>query len=109
MIAPAPGKRRARFILPGLYLALALYGWIDFARTAHDGLANLGLMALTLPVTLLGLLLGALLGQSSFILLPDSFGYLANHAFYYVPAVAVTALLWWWIGRAFDRRGSMTS
>ena len=40
MIAPAPGKRRARFILPGLYLALALYGWIDFARTAHDGLAK---------------------------------------------------------------------
>ncbi len=46
---PAPGKRRARFILPGLYLALALYGWLDFVANAHDGLANLGLMAITLP------------------------------------------------------------
>ena len=108
-MVPAARQHRARFILPGLYLALALCGWIDFVRINHDGLANLGLMALTLPVTLIGLLLGALLGQSSFVLLPDSFGYLANHAFYYVPAVAVTALLWWWIGRAFDRRGSMTS
>ena len=108
-MVPAEGQRRARFILPGLYLALALYGWIDFARTAHDGLANLGLMALTLPVTLIGLLLGALLGQSSFVLLPDSFGYLGNHALYYVPAVALTALLLWWIGRAIDRRGSTTS
>jgi hypothetical protein len=102
--ARAAGKRRARFILPALYLAFALYGWIDFARTNHDGLANIGLMLITLPVTLLGLLLGSLMGQSAFVLLPDGFGYLGDHAIYYVPAVAVTALLWWWIGRAIDRR-----
>lgn len=101
---PGKGPRRARLVLPGLYLALALYVWIDFTRINHDGLANLGLMAVTLPVTLLGLLLGAVIGRSSFVLLPDGFGYLGNHAIYYVPAVAVTALLWWWIGRAFDRR-----
>lgn len=100
----APGRHRARFILPGLYLALALYVWVDFTGIAHDGLANVGLMAVTLPVTLVGLLLGRLMGESSFVLLPDGFGYLTTHAIYYVPAVAITALLLWLLGRAIDRR-----
>jgi hypothetical protein len=103
-LKPGTGKRRARFILPGLYLALALYLWVDFTRTAHDGLANIGLMAITLPVTLVGLLIGSLIGESSFILLPHGFGYLGNHVLYYVPAVAITALLLWLLGRAIDRR-----
>jgi hypothetical protein len=101
---PGKGPRRARFILPGIYLAFALYVWMDFTGIARDGLANVGLMVATLPVTLVGLLLGSLMGGSSFVLLPDGFGYLGNHAIYYVPAVAITASLWWWIGRAFDRR-----
>jgi hypothetical protein len=101
---PGSGERRARFILPGLYLLIAIYVWIDFARTNPDGLANLGLMAVTLPVTLLGLLLGSLTGRSSFVLIPDGFGYLTSHAIYYVPAVALTTLLIWLLGRAIDRR-----
>jgi hypothetical protein len=48
---------RWKFAPPALYLALALYAWIDFTRTAHDGLANLGLMLVSLPVTAVGLLL----------------------------------------------------
>lgn len=104
MIRPAPGPRRARFILPGLYLLLALYLWIDFAMAARDGLANVGLFLVTFPVALAGLLIDSLIDSKSFSLLPDSFGYLGNHAFYYVPAVAITAALWWWIGRAIDRR-----
>ncbi|MGI8930910.1 MAG: hypothetical protein ACR2FK_00810 [Sphingomicrobium sp.] len=104
MIRPGQGKRRARLILPGLYLALALYIWIDFARTNPDGLANLGLMAITLPVTLAGLLLGSLMGESGFVLIPDGFGYLTSHAIYYVPGVAFTALLLWLLGRKIDRR-----
>ena len=91
------------YVLPGLYLAVALYGWIDFTRTNHDGLANIGLMLITLPVTLIGLLIGGLLGHSSFILLPSGYGYLGDHALYYVPAVAVTASALWWIGRTIDR------
>ena len=104
MIRPAPGPRRARFILPGLYLALALYLWVDFATAARDGLANVGLFLVTFPVALVGLLIDSLIGSKSFSLLPEGFGYLANHALYYVPAVAITAALWWWIGRAIDRR-----
>ncbi len=58
---------------------------------------------MTLPVTLLDLLLSSLLGRSG-VLMPDGHGYLGDHALYYFPAVAVTAALWWWIGRAIDRR-----
>ena len=100
---PGGGRRRARFILPGLYLAFAIYAWIDFARTNPDGLANIGLFVVTLPVTLLDLLIGALLGRGE-VLMPDGHGYLMDHALYYVPAVAVTAAIFWWIGRAIDRR-----
>ena len=104
MIRLATGMVRARFILPGLYLALALCVWIDFALTNHDGLANIWLFAVTLPVTLVGLVFGSLVGEPSFSFMPTGFGYLTNHAFYYIPAVALTALLPWWIGRAIDRR-----
>ncbi len=61
-------------------------------------------MLVTLPVTVVGLLLTAIAGETDFILLPDQYGYLADHALYYGPAVAVTALLLWWLGRAIDRR-----
>ena len=96
-------KRRARYILPGLYIAFAVYAWVDFTRTNHDGLANVGLFLVTLPVTVVDLALSAALSKTS-ILIPDGHGYLGNHALYYVPAVMVTAALFWWIGRAIDRR-----
>jgi hypothetical protein len=103
-LIPGGGKRRARFILPGLYLAFALYAWIDFTRINHDGLANVGLFLVTAPVTAVGLLIGWIIGRKSFVLLPDGFGYLGDHALYYVPAVAVTAALVWLLGRKIDRR-----
>ena len=101
---PGGGKRRARFILTGLYLALALYVWVDFTGIARDGLANVGLFLVTAPVTAVGLLIDWIIGSKNFALLPDGFGYLGNHALYYVPAVAVTAALVWLIGRKIDRR-----
>lgn len=89
--------------VPLAYLAFAIYAWVDFTRLAHDGLSNVGLFVVTLPVTLVILLVGSLLGRSS-MMMPSGHGYLGDHALYYVPAVAVTALLLWWIGRAIDRR-----
>jgi hypothetical protein len=73
-----------------LYLAFAAYAWFDFTRINHDGLANVGLFLVTAPVTVLELLLSA---NSSWSLVPHGHGYLLDHAFYYFPAVAATALL----------------
>ena len=102
---PGAGRRRARYILPGVYIAFAVYAWVDFTRTNHDGLANVGLFLVTLPVTLVNLAISAVLGRTG-ILMPDGHGYLGDHALYYMPAAMITAALWWWIGRAIDRRGS---
>jgi hypothetical protein len=103
---PGSGKRRARLILPALYIALAVYIWFDFAAAPPDGLANLGLFAVTLPVSMVGLAIGWITGARDFVLLPHAFGYLTNHALYFVPAAAMTACLVWLLGRAIDRRPS---
>lgn len=103
-MAAGGGKRRWRYILPALYLAFAIYVWIDFTHLARDGLANLGLMLATLPVALVGGILSWLAGSANFILLPTGLSYIVAHAIYYFPAAALTALIFRWIGRAIDRR-----
>jgi membrane protein implicated in regulation of membrane protease activity len=75
--------------LPGL----ALYAWIDFTRTAHDGLADLGLMLVTLPVTAVGLLLTWALGKPGFVLLPSGVEYYTADAVYFWPLALLTAAL----------------
>jgi hypothetical protein len=92
-----------RIILPAAYLALATSVWIDFVNTNADGLANLGLMLVVLPVTAAGLFIGWLADQESFILLPDGLGYFGDHALFYVPSVAFIALTLWLLGRGIDR------
>jgi ABC-type molybdate transport system permease subunit len=82
---------RWTYVPPALYLAFALYVWIDFTRTAHDGLANLGLMLATLPVTALGLLLTLTLGRTGFVLIPSGLGYYTAHAIYFWPAALLIA------------------
>ena len=44
-------------VLPAGYGVIAALAWIDFIRLPPDGLANLGLMLVVLPVTALDLLL----------------------------------------------------
>ena len=95
-------KRRFQIALPAVYIAFAIYGWIDFINTNHDGLANIGLFVITAPVTIIGLIVGALIGRSN-MLMPHGFGYIGDHALYFFPAAAVTAVIWWFIGRGFDR------
>ena len=91
-----------QWCLPGLYLALAVYTWFEFTRTNPDGLANVGLFVVTLPVTLIFLAVGAAAGRSS-MWLPQGHGYIGDHLLYYVPAVIFTSLIVWLIGRAIDR------
>jgi len=90
------------FWLPAGYLVFAIYAWIDFTRTNHDGLANIGLFLVTFPVTMVDLIIGSIMGRTS-ILMPHGHGYLGDHALYYGPAVLVTAALWWLAGGAIDR------
>lgn len=60
-------KRRLEFFLSGPYAVFALYGSVDFVNTNHDGLANVGLFLITLPVTLVGLAaVGSAMGRASF-------------------------------------------
>lgn len=87
----------------GLYVGLAVYVWIDFVRLPPDGLANLGLMIVTLPVTIVGLLLTWATGRTGFVLQPDRFGYHVNHALYYWPSVFLTAAALYWISGRIQR------
>jgi len=95
-------RRRVQLVAPTLYVAFAVYGWVDFVHTNHDGLANVGLFLITLPVSMLCLAVGSLTGQTG-MPMPQGHGYIGDHALYYVPAVAVTASLFWLVGRAVDR------
>ena len=95
---------KLKYILPAAYFALASYAWIDFTNTNHDGLANIGLMLVVAPVTVAGLIVGWLIGEESFVLLPDGFGYLGGHAAYFFPSVLVVGAGLWWFGRWIDRR-----
>ena len=95
-------------LAPGLYLAFAVYAWIDFMRLPKDGLANIGLMIVTLPVTVVGLVLSWAVGSSKFVLLPDGLGYYGDHAVYYWPSVIITALLVYWLTVGVRRRMQRT-
>ena len=102
---PLRGRRSPglRYWLPLAYGVLAGFAWWDFAATAPDGLANLGLMVVVLPVTFIGLGIGWAFGSEEFPLLPEGLGYLASHAVYFVPSALLIALLLWRIGLALDR------
>ncbi len=86
-------RMRWTSVPPALYMAFALYVWIDFTHTGPDGLANLGLMLVTLPVTALGLLLTWALGRTEFVLIPTGMGYYTAHAVYFWPSALLTAAL----------------
>jgi hypothetical protein len=96
--------QQVRLALTACYLALAILTWWQFALTAHDGLANVGLLIVALPYTLIGLLATKLLGASDFVLIPRNAGYLTAHAMFFVPGVLLTAFLIWGIITRFGQR-----
>lgn len=95
-----------RFVLPAVYGAAALLAWIDFSRLPPDGLANLGLMLVAAPVTLLDLALRPSAAPGTFVLMPDSLGYYANHAVFFAGSVFVISAALWLLGVWIDRRRS---
>lgn len=94
---------RLRIVLPAAYCAVAFLAWLDFWRLPPDGLANVGLMLVVFPVTLLDLALRPA-GNSDFVLMPDSFGYYGNYAIFFGVSVVVIAAFLWRIGLFLDRR-----
>ena len=95
---------KLKIVLPAAYCAVALLAWIDFARLPPDGLANLGLMLVVFPITLLDLGLRPADAPGSMVLMPDSLGYYADHAVFFGCSVLVIAAGLWWLGRYLDRK-----
>ena len=94
---------RLRYWFPLAYGLLAAFIWWEFVHTNPDGLANVGLVIVVLPVTLLGLLIGWLIGMQEFLLIPDRFGYYWDHAVFFVPSALLVAALLWRFGLTVDR------
>jgi hypothetical protein len=92
-----------KLVLPALYIAVALLAWLDFARLPPDGLANLGLMLVVMPITALDIALRPANSPGHSILMPDRFGYYGNHAVFFAVSVLVIATLLWIVGAAIDR------
>jgi hypothetical protein len=95
--------RRLPVVLCTAYLAGGIAVWFSFARTNPDGLANVGLILYVLPVSALGLAAGKLMGRVEFLLIPNRFGYLADHAVFFFPSLLVVTVLIDWAASAFIR------
>ncbi len=93
---------RWTYVPPTLYLAFALYAWIDFTHTAPDGWGALGLVLATYPVAAMGVALTWALGRTGFVLIPSGLDYATAHAIYFWPAALLTAALLYGICSALD-------
>ena len=93
-----------KIMLPTVYAAAALLAWLDFSRMPPDGLANVGLMMMAAPITLLDLALRPSTAPGSFVLMPDSLGYYGNHAVFFAGSVLVIATSLWLLGAWIDGR-----
>lgn len=94
----------ARIWLPSLYLAIALAAWLDFLRLPPDGLANLGIILVVLPATVLDLLLTSLTDAGHSVLMPDRWGYYADQSVFFWASAAIIALGLYLLGGRIDRR-----
>jgi len=95
---------KLKYVLPGAYCTIALLAWLDFSRLPPDGLANVGLMLVVLPATLLDLALRPADAPGSFVLMPDTLGYYGDHAVFFGVSVLIIAACLGWLGHALDRR-----
>ena len=90
--------------MPAAYLVIATLAWLDFSRLPPDGLANLGLMLVVLPVTVLDVLLRPGSAPGSSIFMPSGLGYYMNHAVFFWVSAAMIAAVLALLGAIIDRR-----
>jgi hypothetical protein len=89
------------------YCAVALLFWLDFSRMPPDGLANVGLMLVVWPITILDIALRPSDAPGSSVLMPDQFGYYGNHTLFYGVSVFLLATGLWLLGSWLDSRRSV--
>ncbi|MEQ1877556.1 MAG: hypothetical protein ABL958_13000 [Bdellovibrionia bacterium] len=103
--------KRPRFYFPAIYATLAGYCWISFTQTNHDGLANVVILLVVLPFTIVDRILNRVIysEMGDFILarlahgagLPR--GYLANHAYHFFPCMAAMVVIMYFVGRMVEK------
>jgi hypothetical protein len=77
----------AKFLLPLLYLAGAMFIWVVFVNSNPDGLANIWIAIYTFPI----FMIGTLLLHQEFPYMPG--GYYQAHAQYFWPSVILLAVV----------------
>ena len=95
-----------RYLLPGLYMLVAIGAWVDFARLPPDGLASLGLWLVVFPVAILDLMLRSAERPGASVFIPDGLSYYPAHAVFFAASVTILSLLLYVFGRWIDRRVS---
>ncbi|MFL6725783.1 MAG: hypothetical protein ACJ8FS_04615 [Sphingomicrobium sp.] len=95
---------KVRVVLPGIYLLVAFCVWLDFMGLSADGFANLGLMLVVLPITLLDLVLRSSKHPADSIFVPDRWGYYLDLSVFFWISVAIIAVALFLLGRLIDRR-----
>lgn len=98
------GKRRwrAQLWLPAPYCLIALFAWMDFVKRPPDGLANLGLVLIVFPYTMLDDALGSWLNVRESVLMPSGHGYIRDHAIFFGGGVLFVTLLLFLAGTIID-------
>ena len=94
---------RARLWLPVPYCLIALLAWMDFVKRPPDGLANLGLVLIVFPYTMLDQAMGSWLNVRGSVLMPSRHGYIRDHAIFFGGGVLFVTLLLFLIGTIIDR------
>jgi hypothetical protein len=94
---------KARYILPAIYLLIALLAWADFMRLPPDGLANIGLMIVIFPVMLLDLYLSPKGDVDNSVLVPDKWGYYVDYSIFFWVSVCILGIALYLLGRLIDR------
>jgi hypothetical protein len=89
--------RVMKFIVPTLYIAGAMFIWLDFSRSNPDGLANIWIAIYTFPIAAIGTFL--LRGEFPYV--PGR--YYEAHALYFWPSVALLALALFFIFHALQK------
>jgi hypothetical protein len=96
--------RRWPIVLAVLYFLGGLAAWGFFMLKVAQELSGLALEMYVLPVSLVGMLIGKLVGASGFIFVPAGLGDPLAHAVFFFPSLALLTYLLGWRMPALYRK-----